>query len=71
VLQFSLSQEVYGNKVGESKRIETNISNVSLELRRLFKERKGLAGDVSRRRGNWGLLGNSGLLLNEGRPASL
>jgi len=48
VLQFGLSEKVHGDKVGESERIESNVTGVSRKIRRVFEERKSGTGCVSR-----------------------
>ena len=46
VLQFGLPEEIHGDKVGESERIESDITDVSLEVCGVFEEGKGRAGLV-------------------------
>ena len=48
VLQFGFSEEVNRDEVGETERVESDITGVSRKIRRVFEERKGCAGNVSR-----------------------
>jgi hypothetical protein len=48
VLQFGFSEKVHGDKVGESERIESNVTGVSRKISRVFEERKSRTGCVSR-----------------------
>ena len=49
VLKFGFSKEVHRDEVGETEWIESGITNISSKIRRVFKERKGSAGNVGGR----------------------
>jgi len=42
MLEFCLTEVVHGYIVGDTEGIESNISNVSLEVRRVRKERESI-----------------------------
>ena len=43
VLDLSFGEEVHGNEIGEAKRVETGVANISLKVRWGREEGKGLA----------------------------